>query len=60
MSNNTRNANKLLRLPKTKLEAAKKSFKFAGAKEYNKLPIKVRGATTVKEFIVLYNKVFNI
>jgi hypothetical protein len=49
MSNNTRNANKLIRLPRMRLESSKKSFKFTGAKEYNKLPIKVRNATSTKK-----------
>jgi hypothetical protein len=60
MSNNTRNANRLIRLPRTRLESTKKSFKFTGAKEYNKLPINVRNATSTKEFIILFNKVFNL
>ena len=60
MSNNTRNSNKLIRLPNVKLESAKKSFRFTGAYEYNKLPIKIRNADTAKEFISLYNKIFNI
>ena len=60
MANNTRNSKKLIRLPSVKLESAKKSFKFAGAKEYNSLPIEVRSATSTKEFIDLYNSTFNI
>ena len=36
---NTRNQNKLLKLPKVKLEFGKKSFKFQGAKLFNELPI---------------------
>ena len=60
MSNNTRNANKLLRLPYVKLECTKKSFKFIGAKEYNSLPLKMRSAESTKIFIALFNKSFNI
>ena len=60
MSNNTRNANKLIRLPKVKLESTKKSFRYTGAKEYNNLPMKVRNATSTKEFIRLYDEVFNL
>ena len=56
MSNNTRNSNKLTRLPNVKLESAKKSFRFNGAYEYNKLPAKIRNANTAKKFISLYNK----
>ena len=60
MSNNTRNANKLLRLPHLKLECAKKSFRFIGAKEYNSLPLKLRSAESAKIFIALFKKIFNI
>lgn len=60
MSNNTRNSNKLIRLPYVKLESSKKSFRFVGAREYNKLPIEIRDANTTNEFISLYNKVFKI
>ena len=60
MSNHTRNANKLLRLPHVKLECRKKSFRFIGAKEYNSLPLKLRSAESAKNFIVLFNKNFNI
>ena len=60
MSNNTRNSDKLLRLPYVKLECAKKSFKFAGAKEFNSLLLELRSAESTKEFISLFNKFFNI
>ena len=39
---NTRNQGILLRLPKTKLEAAWKSFYFQGAMVFNNLPIEIR------------------
>ena len=60
MSNDTRNSKKLIRLPYFKLESGKKSFKFAGAKEYNSLPIDVRSASSTKEFISLFNRTLNI
>ena len=59
LKNNTRNGNKLLRLPRVKLESTKKSFKFTGAKLYNELPIEVRSATSTKMFASLFDKVFN-
>ena len=39
---NTRNQGILIRLPKTKLEAARKSFYFQGAMVFNNLPIEIR------------------
>ena len=59
MSNSTRNGGKLLRLPRLKLEATKKSFRFIGSKLYNDLPIEIRSASSTKDFIVLFDKVFN-
>ena len=38
----TRNNNKLLKLPKVKLEFGKKSLRFQGAKIFNSLPIAIR------------------
>ena len=60
MTNNTRNCNKLIRVPFIKLECCKKSFRFAGATEFNKLPIKIRNASTLNEFTLLFNKNFKI
>ena len=60
MTNNTRNCNKLIRVPFIKLECRKKSFRFAGATEFNKLPIKIRNASTLNEFTLLFNKNFKI
>lgn len=58
LGNNTRNKNCLLRLPKIKLEGTKRSFSFIGAKAFNELPLDVRKATSLKNFICLYNKMF--
>ena len=44
MTNNTRNKNILLRLPKIRLESSKKSFFYYGAKCFNELPPEVRAA----------------
>ena len=38
----TRNNNKLLKLPKVKLEFGKKSLRFQAAKIFNSLPIAIR------------------
>ena len=59
MSNKTRNCNNLLRLPKIRLETTKKSFYLNGAKVFNELPKEVRCASTITEFVKLYNKVFD-
>lgn len=58
MTNNTRNKNYLLRLPKVKLEGTKKSFKFLGAKTFNKLPLVIRKATTKNDFTNQLNRYF--
>ena len=42
MQNNTRNKNKLLRLPAIKLECSRNSFYFNGAKLFNELPLPIR------------------
>ena len=60
MSNKTKNCNNLQRLPKIRLETTKKSFYFNGAKVCNELPKEERSASTITEFIKLYNKVFNM
>ena len=41
---NTRNKNKFLKLPEVKLEFARKSLKFQGARIYNELPLSVRNS----------------
>ena len=60
MSNKTRNKNKLIRLPLIRLESAKNSFRFAGANEYNNLPIEVSSATSRNEFKFQLDKIFNL
>ena len=60
MVNNTRNKNKLIRLPRVRLQCSKKSFRFTGAKIYNELPIKIRDASTLNDFNKIYNQLFNI
>ena len=44
----TRNNNCMLRLPRVKLEVAKQSFYFGGAKLYNALPLVVRSVQTLE------------
>lgn len=51
MTNNTRNKNTLLRLPKIRLESSKKSFFYCGAKCFNELPPEIRAAQNIKEFL---------
>ena len=46
----TRNNNYLLRLPRVKLEIAKQSFYYGGAKLYNTLPLDLRSVQTVVQF----------
>ena len=57
-NNETRNKNKLIRLPVIKLECARKSFYFNGAKQYNDLPLIIRTAETKENFITLLDKKF--
>ena len=47
---NTRNGNKLLKVPSIKLEFGKKSFRFQGAKVFNDLPLNIRDSPDTKEF----------
>lgn len=49
-SKRTRNRNKLLKLPKIKLEFGRKSFRFQGAKIFNNLPLEIRGNQNATEF----------
>ena len=46
----TRNNSNILRLPHVKLEVAKQSFFFGGAKLYNTLPIEVRSTKNIDQF----------
>jgi hypothetical protein len=46
----TRNNNCMLRLPCVKLEVAKQSFYFGGAKLYNALPLDLRSVQTLEKF----------
>ena len=46
----TRNNKRLIRLPKVRLECAKKSFYFNGAKTFNDLPSDIRKAETLNDF----------
>ena len=50
MNNHTRNNGSLLRLPPVKLEAAKKSFKYMGAKLWNELPLDIRSHMGKNDF----------
>ena len=52
----TRNNNKLLRLPKIKLESSKKSFFYNGAKVYNTLPNHMRAVDNKHEFLKILEK----
>ena len=55
---NTRNKNKLLKLPKVKLQFGKKSFKFQGAKVYNELPLSIRKCENLEHFKTLLGQHF--
>ena len=55
MLNNTRNNNKLIRLPKIRLESTKKSFFYFGAKCFNELPLSIRSAQNIKEFLSYFD-----
>ena len=52
---NTRNRNKLLKLPRVKLEFAKRSFKYMGAILYNDLPINIRACENDPNYRKLFN-----
>ena len=51
----TRNRNKLLKLPRVKLEFAKRSFKYMGAILYNDLPINIRACENDPNYRKLFN-----
>ena len=42
-----------------RLQCSKKSFRFAGDKIYNELPIKIRDASTLNDFNKIYHQLFN-
>ena len=53
----TRNCGTLLKIPKVKLEFAKKAFYFQGVKLFNSLPIETRNIQTLKDFKEKLNEV---
>ena len=55
----TRNSNKLVKLPKIRLEFGKKSFKFLGSKLYNELPLSVRDCQSLTSFKAELNTHFD-
>lgn len=55
----TRNHKKLVRLPKVKLQIARKSFYFQGGLEFNKLPIEIRAEKNHKKFKQKVNLYFD-
>ena len=58
MDNRTRNKNKIIRLPKIKLESSRKSFYFNGAKCFNELPLSIREIDTKSKFRSVLNEFF--
>ena len=46
----TRNNGKLVRVPKIRLQATRKSFYYQGARKYNKLPVYIRDTDSVVSF----------
>ena len=52
----TRNNGRLVRLPKVRLEAARKAFFFNGGRIFNKLPINIRNSNDLKSFKLLLKK----
>ena len=57
MEDNTRNNNYIIQwLSAAKLEACRKSFKFNGAKVFNSLPHKCQAATSVDDFLEIFEK----
>ena len=54
-STKTRNCGFLLALPRARTEVFKRSFRFAGSKLYNDLPLHVRKANSTKQFKSLYD-----
>ena len=58
MKNQTRNNNKLIRLPAIRLESSRKSFYFNGAKSFNDLPINLREIESRSQFRSKLNEYF--
>ena len=56
MENQTRNNNKLIRLPAIRLELSRKSFYFNKAKSFNNLPINLREIELRSQFRSKLNK----
>ena len=52
----TRNNKCLIRLPKVRLESARKAFYFQGAVIFNSLTLELRSAETAKDFLIRYKK----
>ena len=59
MTNNTRNHNNILRLPKVKLESGKNSFRFMVAKLFNDLPLDIRKCIGKNNYAPILKKFFN-
>ena len=55
----TRNKAILVRLPRVKLEFNRQSFRFAGAKIYNELPIEIRDVEDFKTFCHMLDNHFS-
>ena len=56
MENNTRNNICIIRLPAVKLEAYRKSFEFSGGKMFNSLPHKCKTATSLDDFLKIFDE----
>ena len=56
MENNTRNNNCIIQLPAAKLEAQRKKFKFNGGKVFNNLLYKCRAATSLDDFLKIFDR----
>ena len=54
----TRNKNKLIKLPKIRLEYGRKSFYYTGSKLYNSLPLDLRNIQSFSEFASQVDKFF--
>ena len=56
---NTRNRNKLLKLPRVKFDFTKRFFKYLGAILYNDLPINIHGCENDQNFRKLLSDCFS-
>ena len=56
----TRNNKNLIRLPKVRLECAKKGFHFIGAKTFNELPIVIRKAECLNDFKIKLRNLLDV